>query len=136
MTTVLERAGFDTKATARSVDPGLFTAEGRQLYFDKSVPTHENLKMLKLRVITDLEAERKELCRLQSALVGRIAAARRDKLAATPLSREEVAAPEKTDPGIQMLTTVLAQLKDEMKLLPETVLSIRQAGTGPRGPAK
>ncbi len=67
MTTVLECAGFDTKVTIRSVDPGLFTAEASQLYLDTSVPTRENLKMLKSRVVTDLEAERRELFRLQCA---------------------------------------------------------------------
>jgi hypothetical protein len=135
MIAVLEQAGFDTKGV-RSLDLGSLSTATNQLYLDRSFPERENLKMLKTRVVSDLEAERKELFRLQCALVGRIAAARRDRLAATPLGHDESPLPDKTDPGVRMLTTILAQLKEEMKLLPETVANIRQAGTGLRGPAK
>ncbi|MGO9109124.1 MAG: hypothetical protein ACLP9L_07825 [Thermoguttaceae bacterium] len=136
MTDVLQHAGFNINAMVRPVDPSLFSTEAVELYFDKDVSARENLRMLKLRIVADLEAERKELFRLQCALVGRIAAARRDKLAATPLSKHDMAVPEKVDPGLHMLATVLADLTNEMRLLPETVTNIRQAGAARHSPEK
>jgi len=129
---ILERAGFNLKTTALTPDAEILSATAAELYFDKNMPTRDNLKMLKLRMVADLEEERQQLCRLQYALVGKIAAARRDRLAVLPLpsngEREVETQSDETDPGLRMLDQVLDDLKKEMQLLPEATDRIRQGG--------
>ena len=67
MIAVLELGGFGTAEVRRPDVTDMLSTEADQLYLDRSVPTDENLKMLKLQILTDLAAERKELFRLQCA---------------------------------------------------------------------
>jgi hypothetical protein len=125
---VIELAGFNPHAESLGLDPTLLSEEASDLHFDKDLPTRETLRTLKLQVVADLEAERTELHRIQCKLVGRIAEARRDKLAAAPLPESIPLEADSADLGTRMLLSVLQDLQEKMKLLPETIDRIHPAG--------
>ena len=79
-----------------------------------------------LQILSDLEEERSELSDLQYTLVGKIAAARRDRLAELPLPDVTDLETDEIDLGLAMLEKILGDLKEQMKLLPETANRIRQ----------
>jgi len=125
MTIVIEQAGFDPRAVPGIIEPEQSSSDFAALHFDQNIPTRANLRMLKLQILSDMEDERTALGDLQYALVGKIASARRDKLASLPLPDEAQTETEEIDVGIAMLDDVLAGLKERMQLLPEVTDRIR-----------
>ncbi|MHB8866498.1 MAG: hypothetical protein ACYC6N_29280, partial [Pirellulaceae bacterium] len=126
---VVERAGFDPDAAYRRLNVDVLSPEEKELYDDKLSPHVDNLRMLKLQIVNDLSADRRDLIEIQYALVGKIALARLHKLAALPLEMGadiDVNAPQM---GSILLERILNDLRDGMRLLPETADKIR--GTSP-----
>lgn len=126
MIVVIRRAGFDPDAVPTISELEQSASDIATLHFDQDIPTPANLRMLRLQILSDLGDERSSLGDLQYALVGKIASARRDKLANLPLPDEAQAEMEGTDLGIAMLDDVLAGLKERMQLLPEVSDRISQ----------
>ncbi len=125
MKDVLERAGFEPRTSPMALDPELLPAEVATFYFNDEIPASDNLRILKLQIVADLEEERGELDALQYALVGKIAAARRDSLADLPIPDDEQLEIDGADPGIAMLDSIISDLQGQMMLLPEAVGRIR-----------
>ena len=131
---VLLQAGFDPDSVPSELDPNHMSTDTATFYFDDRLPTYENFKFLTRKILADLRIERERLSQLQYALVGRIAAARRDRLASLSLPEEGQVdvSKEGIDLGLAMLDSVLADLKSQMKLLPETADRIHKGvRTGP-----
>jgi hypothetical protein len=130
MTLVLEQTGFNLQIGTLEPDAEILPDPAKELYYNKAIPTNDNLKTLKSRIVADLEVERQEVCRLQYALIDKISIARRDRLAAQPLAgnmeQEAETQFDDTDLGMRMLDQVLDDLKKEMQLLPEVTARIRQ----------
>jgi len=124
MKRVLVEAGYDPEAPGVVVDPAALPEEVAALFHDARSPTVKSLRMLRLQIVTDLESERRQLDEVQCALVAKIAAARRDKLAEVPLP-ETMEPEEEGDPGVSMLKRILDDLAQQMSLLPEAAARIR-----------
>ncbi len=124
---VLTAEGFDLSAVVELLELERISPEGALLHDDPSAPTLQNLTMLKLQIAGDLDAERKELVQIQYALVEKIADARRKKLLTRPLEAGGGAAVDGSIPdlGRVILERILNELREEMRLLPETVDRIR-----------
>ncbi len=120
--TVLRRAGINPEAVPEADQ---MSSDMAAFLFEKNKATNENLKRLTLRVLGDVEKERNELAGLQYTLVGRVASARRDKLAGLSLEEESRLKTKGIDLGVAMLDEVLDDLRRGMKLLPETANHIR-----------
>ena len=125
---VMQLAGFDPEVVPAKLDPNQMSQEVADFYFDERLPSYDNFKYLTQKILSDLRREREQVGKLQYFLVGRIAAARRDKLATLALPEEDEVdvAQEGVDLGLVMLDSVLDDLKSQMKLLPETADRIRK----------
>ncbi len=122
---VLITAGFDVASESNVAVLDELSPEAYALYFDENMPAMENLRMLKLQIVDDLHKDRDSLAELQYSLVGKIAGARLERLADMPLESGQDTEPEETDLGITMLEQVLEDLRNAMRLLPETTARIR-----------
>lgn len=131
MREVLTKAGFDVRSEDQLAVAGSMSAEAYASYFNDSMPTMDNLRMLKLQIVDDLQKDRDSLVELQYTLVGKIAAARLDRLAALPLDVSGGSEETESDPATAMLDQILEDLRTSMRLLPETAARIR--GTSGRG---
>lgn len=125
MEAVVKTAGYNIDAVTDLDAWEHLSPEDRALYDDPSMLTPENLRKLKLQVIADLDQERKDLVEIQYALVGKIAAARLDKLAALPLGTETEIDVNTPDLARVMLERILSDLRKEVRLLPETEIRLR-----------
>lgn len=125
--TVLKNAGFDPQASMKFIDEHVIPQDVAPLYLDRSTPTIENLRKLKLQIASDLLEERGVLVQLQYDLVGRVAAVRLDRLTGLPSDDETILDPAVQDVGVAMLLQILEDLKTEIRLLPETADGLRGA---------
>jgi hypothetical protein len=127
MTAVVKAAGYDPGAKSDQGESQQLTPEERALYGNPNIVTEDNLRMLTSQIIGDLNQERNDLVEIQYALVGKIAAARRDKLAALPLGSKTDIDVNTPDLARVMLERILSDLRNEVRLLPETADRIRAA---------
>jgi hypothetical protein len=125
MADVVQKAGYDPSALDDRLDWEELPPDAAPLYDNQRTPAPENLRMLKLRIVGDLNRERDDLVEIQYALVGKIAATRLDKLAALPLESESDVDVDTPDLARTMLERILTDLRNEMRLLPETADRIR-----------
>ncbi len=127
MNSVLTAEGFDLSAATDLLELGRMSPEAAELYDDPTTPTWKNLNMLKLQIAGDLAGERKELVQIQYALVEKIADTRRKKLLTLPLETGSDATMDVNTPdlGRVILERILSELRDEVRLLPETADRIR-----------
>ncbi len=127
MNSVLTAEGFDLSAATDLLELGRMSPEAAELYDDPTTPTWKNLNMLELQIAGDLAGERKELVQIQYALVEKIADTRRKKLLTLPLETGSDATMDVNTPdlGRVILERILSELRDEVRLLPETADRIR-----------
>ncbi len=123
---VVAMAGFQS-STAMGLEQLKKIAPGAErLLVDPALLTNDNLMSLRNQIIADLNDERIDLAQIQYDLVEKIAAARRQKLLTLPL--DAYPADDDTDPSdvqTNMLERILGQLREQMRLLPETMERIR-----------
>jgi hypothetical protein len=122
---VLVKAGFDTQASMQLIGEDVVPSDVAPLYLDRSTPTIENLRKLKLQIASDLLEERGVLEQLQYDLVDKVAAARLDRLARFPSEHVTALDPAVQDVGVAMLLQILEDLKTKMRLLRETAEGLR-----------
>ena len=121
----MKTAGYNIDAVIDQDAWEHLSPEDRALYDDPSMLTPDNLRKLKLQIIADLDQERKDLMEIQYALVGKIAAARIEKLAALPLGTETNIDVNTPDLGACDARTNTADLRNGFRLLPETADRLR-----------
>jgi hypothetical protein len=137
--TVVAAAGYDPEAVIDQDTWERLSPEERALYDDPKKLLPDNLRKLTLQITAALDQERRRLVDIQYALVGKIAAARLEKLAALPLNTETGIDVNTPDLGRFMLERILQDLRRGIRLLPETAERLRgvdestQSGEQPRG---
>ncbi len=97
----------------------------RELYSEMSVANRENCETLALQIQGDLTRERKQAVDSQYALVQKIADKRVEKVSALPLEVVDGLDANVDNLGQVMLEEILEDLRNTMKLLPETATRIR-----------
>ncbi len=122
---VLTKAGFDVASERDFATLDDLSPDASASHFDERMPTMENLRMLRLQIVEDLLKDRDSLAQVQYSLVGRIMAARLERLGEVPLESETVVEEPEADLATAMLDAILQDLHETMRLLPETARRIR-----------